>query len=171
MKKTSELTLSAILTALGVIFLLFGRLVPSLDIVAILFASMPIVFGMLELRRVWPYLIYLATSALALMLFFSLVTLEYILFGGIYPIVKYYFEKLPRRLALLPKLLFFNLVAIGATVLAKQLFGIELAASRGLLIPLLLLANLTFLIYDLLMTQLIARYFTRIRPKIKRFLK
>ena len=171
MKKTNELTLSAILTALGVILLLFGRLVPSLDIVAILFASMPIIFAMLELRRIWPYLIYFATSALAMMLFFSFVSLEYLLFGGIYPIVKYYFEKLPRRIALIPKLVFFNLVAFGALSLGKVLFGTELAVSRELLIPLWLLANLTFLIYDLLMTHLILRYFTLIRPKIQRFLK
>ena len=171
MKKTNELTLSAILTALGVIFLLFGRLVPSLDITAILFASMPIVFAMLELRRIWPYLIYFATSALAMMLFFSFVSLEYILFGGVYPIAKYYFEKLPRRLAPIPTLLFFNLVAVGALWLGKKLFGTELSASRELLIPIWLLANLTFLIYDYLMTQLIVRYFLQIRPRIRRFLK
>ena len=171
MKKTSELTLSAILTALGVILLLLGRLVPALDIVAILFASLPTVFAMLELRRAWPPLIYLATSALSMMLFFSFVTLEYVLFGGIYPILKYYFEKLPRRLALLPKLLSFNLLAIGVLALGRFLFGTELVASRSLLIPLWLLANLTFLIYDYLMTQLILRYLTLIRPRIARFLK
>ena len=171
MKKTNELTLSAILTALGVILLLFGRLVPSLDIVAILFASMPIVFAMLELRRAWPYLIYFATSALGMMLFFSFVTLEYILFGGIYPIAKYYFEKLPRRIAPLPKLLFFNLVAVGALILGKKLFATEISLERELFIPIWLLANLTFLIYDYLMTQLIVRYFLQIRPKLKRFLK
>ncbi len=171
MKKTSELTLSAILTALGVIFLLLGRLVPSLDIVAILFASLPVVFAMLELRRVWAYLIYFATSALALMLLFGFVSLEYLLFGGIYPILKYYFERLPRRLSLLPKLLFFNSVAIGALLLGGRLFGVELLLSRELLIPIWLLANLTFLIYDLLMTQMIVRYLRQIRPRIKRFLK
>lgn len=171
MKKTTELTLSAILTALGVIFLMLGRLVPSLDIVAILFASLPIVFAMLELRRVWAYLIYFATSALALLLLFSFVALEYLLFGGIYPILKYYFERLPRRLSLVPKLLFFNLVAVGALILGKRLFGLELSLSRELLIPLWLLANLTFLIYDLLMTQMILRYTVQIRARIKRFLK
>ena len=171
MKKTTELTLSAILTALGVIFLMLGRLVPSLDIVAILFASLPIVFAMLELRRVWAYLIYFATSALALLLLFSFVALEYLLFGGIYPILKYYFERLPRRLSLVPKLLFFNFVAVGALILGKRLFGLELSLSRELLIPLWLLANLTFLIYDLLMTQMILRYTVQIRARIKRFLK
>ncbi len=171
MKKTSELTLSAILTALGVTLLLFGKLVPSLDIVALLFASLPIVFAMLELRRTWAYLIYLATSALALMLLFSFVALEYVLFGGIYPILKYYFERLPRRVSLVPKLLFFNLIAIGTLLLGGKLFGTELAVSRELLLVTWLLANLTFLIYDLLMTQMILRYLVRIRPRIERFLK
>ena len=171
MKKTRELTLSAILTALGVILLLFGKLVPSLDIVALLFASLPIVFAMLELRRVWAYLIYAATAALSMILVFSFVSLEYLLFGGLYPILKYYFEKLPRRLSLIPKLLFFNFGAVGVVLLGKRLLGLELSLSRELLLVTWLLANLTFLIYDLLMTQMILRYLVQIRGVIKRFLK
>ena len=108
---------------------------------------------------------------LGVLLFFNLVVLEYILFGGIYPILKYYLEKLPRRLALVLKVVCFNLLAFGILALSRRFFGLELEFGQAFWIPILLLANLTFLIYDLLMTHLIIRYYRLVRPKIARFLK
>lgn len=171
MERTKQLTLSAMLTALSVVILLFGMVVEVLDIAAVLLASMPIVFAMLELRRAWPYLLWAATSAIMLLFFFSLVSLEYAFFGGLYPILKYYFEKLPLRLALIPKLLSFNLLAAAVLFLSTAALGAALPAEGWFWIPLILLANLTFLIYDLLMTRLIVRYLLSIRPGIARFLK
>ena len=172
MNATRRLTLAAMLSALGVVLLFLGSLLEVLDLAAVMLASLFVVFAVLELGRAWPYLVYGATALLSLLLLqLRPVVLEYLLFGGIYPIVKHWVEKLPRAASLLLKLLFINLAVALTALLSLALLGLRLRFGVPHLLLLALLCNAVFFLYDYTLTRLVVRYLISIRPRIARLLK
>ena len=89
-QKTKRLTLSALLCALGAVMLCAGRLFDgSLDLTMAVLASLITVWAAEELGGYYPWLIWLATSVLALLLMpFNTAAWEYLLFAGIYPMLR-----------------------------------------------------------------------------------
>ena len=67
-KRTKYLTVSAMLSALGVVLLGIGALVEVLDVTTAIAASFLIIYAVIELGGVYPWLIWLVTSSLALIL-------------------------------------------------------------------------------------------------------
>ncbi len=172
MNATRRLTLAAMLSALGVVLLALGSLVEFLDLVTVMLASLLVVFAVLELGRAWPYLTYAATALLALLILqLRPVVLEYLLFGGIYPIVKYGAEKLPRSFSLLLKFIFINLSVAAIALLSISVLGLGLRFGVPHLVALAALCNAVFFLYDYTLTRLVVRYFISIRPRIARLLK
>ena len=104
------------LSALGVVFLYLGAIIEVLDLSLAAFSSLLVVFAVIELGGYWPWLVYLVTGLLALLLLpqkFGAVV--YLLFTGYYPMVKRFAEsRLPRLLALALKWATFNLSLLAA---------------------------------------------------------
>ena len=172
MNTTRRMVLAAMLSALGSVILLLGSLADFLDLAAVLLASFLIVFAVLELRGPWPYLTYAVTALLAfLLLQLRAVVFEYALFGGIYPIMKYLAEKLPRTPSYLIKLGFFNLSVAAIAYLSFALLGMKLRFGAPHIAVLLVLCNAVFMLYDYTLTRLIWRYCISIRPRFRRLLK
>lgn len=71
---------------------------------------------------------------------------------GCYPILRSFFHKLPKALCLLSKFLYFNIVVIALEALV-MLFFVPEAMEAPLLLLLLLLGNVTFFCYDLLLPR------------------
>ncbi len=172
MRATRRLTLSAMLAALGVVLLALGSLIELFDIAFVMLASFLILFAMIELRVGYAALTYLVTAALAFVTlsFVRLVPWMYLLFGGLYPILKHYLDRLPPLLSYPVKVLLFGGGSIGVYLLASRVLGVAVPYEGWMLLGLLCLAVLTLLIYDHLLEKLVGYYFARIRPKIKRFL-
>lgn len=179
-KETRSLTFSAVCTALGVVILYIGSLVEVLDLTTVFIASLLVVFVIDEFRAPWFYLTWIVTSILSVLLLPNkFCALEYAFFGGAYPIVKYYAERLPRAFARLVKFLSFNLMFAAVLGLSAWFFGVETIALPGigeispwgLFALLMILGNIVFLIYDYLITRLVVIYHLRWRTRLEKYLR
>ena len=107
---TRYLAISAVLCALGVILLAVGALFQVLDLSMAVIASFAVILAVIELGGSYPFLIYLVTSVLSLLLVpVKTAPLAYVCFAGFYPMLKAVFErKLARLPCIIVKILVFN---------------------------------------------------------------
>ena len=84
-----RLTVCAMLTALGVIFLGIGALIEVLDISMAVIASICVIIPMIEYGKGAPWMVYAAISVLSLLILPSKFPAAlFALFAGFYPILK-----------------------------------------------------------------------------------
>jgi hypothetical protein len=182
-QKTKRLTLSALLCALGAVMLCAGRLFDgSLDLSMAVLASLITVWAAEELGGYYPWLIWLATSVLALLLMpFNTAAWEYLLFAGIYPMLRVQLGKLPAAVRIMIKVLLLNaVIALGVLVLWKLLFptaqsypaalGAFLGgqgAHPGYSLAVYITANAAFVLYDFTIGRFVAAYRVNFRNRFK----
>lgn len=107
--RTRKLAVSAMLSALGTVFLYIGSATNILDLTSVAIASLLIFFAVMEMGTPYQYLIYGVTSLLAVLLLpDKAAAVTYLLFGGIYPVFKAMFEKLHFVVAWILKFSYFN---------------------------------------------------------------
>lgn len=164
--KTRNITLSAVLIALGVVLLYFGSIITVLDLTMVAFAAMIIFFTVIELGSFYPYLIYIATSLLALLLLPDKnCALYYSLFGGIYPVLKSAFEKCSQPISWILKIVFFNGVLTLIITVSLYLIGAQ-DAELGFKWVVYLAGNAFFVVYDIAMTRLVSAYLFSFRKRL-----
>lgn len=169
MKPVRALTLSSVLAALSVLLLFLGSLLDVLDIAAVMVASFFVTLVVIECRGAWPFLLYITVSVLSFLLLPGrFVTLEYAFFGGIWPILKYWFERLPRFPSFLLKLFSGNALAFAAVWLGLRFFGLEIPAAVWLRTLAVVLWEVVFLLFDLLLTRLIVLWCVKYRARFRR---
>ncbi len=170
-KQVKSVTLSAMTVALSVLLLYLGRLIEIADLCALALSSFFVLFALMELKPPYPVLIYAATSVLATLLARE-TGLLYLTFAGVYPLLKFRIDKLPRVLAYALKFLYFNAVAVGYyAVIRFLLTGGEADMGLPMLLLYFALINVTFFTYDLALRRFVRYYFVKIQPRIARFLK
>ena len=185
--KTKALTLCAILSAMGVVLLMLGALIETLDLSMAALASFFCIFAVIELGGTYPWLIFAVTGTLSVVLLpHSAGGWFYLLFFGYYPILKEKLERLKKPVSYLFKILIFNAAVFLGTAVTLLLFygggegktlwdafifffggedaGIYLALGTYLL------SNAVFVIYDFALTRMITFYFIKIRPRLKIFI-
>lgn len=174
-KKTSQqvkyLTVSAMLCALGAVILGLGALIEVLDISVAAIASLLIVYAVIEMGNPYPWLIWIVTSIVALLLLpLKTPVLFYALLTGFYPILK---QKIERRMARLPAwickmgILTVSLLVIWAVM---WLFAPALLETTGgwvMIAVTLLLGVFAFVLYDICLTRLITVYFAKWQRRFK----
>lgn len=167
MNKTGKMTFSAILSALGVIILYLGSVINVLDLTAVALASFFVFFAVMELGMPYQYLIYAVTSVVSLILlpdkFGGAV---YLLFGGIYPIIKEKLEQLNRGLAWVLKLIYFNAVLTALIFVSIYVLHID-NAELVFSLMMYFLGNITFVLYDFATTLMVTAYVVKYRKKLK----
>ena len=179
MKPTKRLTVSALATALGTVFMIVGAVLEVLDLSAVAFASLLMVFIYLELGSPYTWLVWIATSLTTALIYpASLLWVEYLVIFGIYPVIKGYIERTPRPFWILLKVLYalltFGLVALlaeavlGIPFFEGDLFGLPLYAVA---VALFALSAVAFILYDIFINVMVRFYLERLRPKIKNILK
>ena len=162
-KATRQLTVAAILVALGVVLLLLGTLVEVLDISAAAISSLLVVLAVIELKGKYPYLVYAATALLALLLIPGNAAVMYLLFAGYYPILKEKLEgHLSRPVAWVLKLAIFAVGCLAVFFVTVKLLLVSYTFATWHLLAIPLLA-VVFVLYDVAMTRLITAYFVRWR--------
>ena len=174
MSQTKKITLSALLVALGTVFMIVGAAIEVLDLTVCAMASLLVVFVFLEIGSYYPWLVWICTSlATALIYPGSLIGIEYALVFGIYPLIKAYIEKLPRWSWIVVKLLYINAIIWGLFAICELLLGIPFfdVDSIGMTVVVYILMNLAFIAYDLFITVMVRFYFLKLRPRFKKFLK
>lgn len=174
MKQTKKITLSAMVVALSTVFMVLGAVVDMLDLSVCALASLLVAFVYIEIGSPYTWLVWICTSLATFVCFpGSIIWMEYFLVFGIYPILKAYIEKLPRRIWLIVKLLFINAIIWVLIFCVELILGIPFFAVDKLWLKaaIYVLMNVAFIAYDLFITVLVRVYFEKFRPRFKKFLK
>lgn len=165
---TRKVALSGILGALAVICLLLATVLPTNRLSFYALSSFFIAIATIENGIKAGWLFYAATSLLALIIVpEKLGLVPYVIFFGIYGLVKYYIEKLDKLvIEYVLKYVYFN-ICVGITLISvSKLFGFSLTAE----IPWWLIIaalEIVFFIYDFVYTLFINYYREKLRPRLK----
>lgn len=175
MRQTKKVTLSAMCVALSAVVLLLGSFIGIMELTIGAVASLLVVFVMIEVKGAYPWLVWAATSLIALLLFPSkTIGFSYLVVFGIYPILKAYIERLPKILWWIIKIVYINVILVITVFLSEFITGVpffEELVAWYLKVALIFLFNVSFVAYDLFLTVMVRLYFLKFREKFKRFLK
>lgn len=166
---TRRLAAAAVLAALGVVLLTVGAFISVLDLSMAAIASLTVVFAVIELKGKYPFLIYLVTSVLSLLLLPSKTpALLFAAFAGYYPILKAYLEgRFSRTVSwLLKGLAFVAAFALFGFLSVKVLTLYELTW-QAWYVAVLAAAVAVFVLYDIALTRLITAYLFRWRRRLR----
>lgn len=172
-KQTKLLVLTALLAALSVVILSIGSFIEVLDLTSAMLASLLIVIAVIEGGKLRATLTYFTAALLGFILLpVKLPALIYSL-AGYYPVVKAFIEKIKNRvIGTVLKLLFFNLMLTLFLIFVRLFvptFEIFPELELGKVLPYAIaygVGNLTFVLYDVLLTKVIVLYIFRIRHKL-----
>lgn len=160
--------LGGVLTALTVITLYIEAVTPVNKLSLYALSSFFISVVIIEAGGAAGWIFYAATCLLALFIVPDKVSLiPYAGFFGLYGLIKYYIEKLGRRVPeLLLKLLFFNAFLAAAVLLINELV-VDLVNIRLPWWALLAVFEVVFVIYDYVYSLFIGYYTGRIKKLIR----
>ncbi len=174
MKRNSKaftIALSGILAALALTCLFFGGTVTVAAMACPVLASLVMIPVYLECGTKWGFLWYVAVSVLGLILVPTKECAVLFVAYGAYPMLRKYLGRLP--LNKLWKLLYFNLVLFLAYGIMLFVFPVPALQEefrdigKWMLCAMILMGNVSFFIYDILIGRLEIIYCVRIRPKIR----
>ena len=167
--RTKRLAVCAMLASLGVVILYCGALLEVFELCVVALASFLIVPVVIEYGRAYPWTVYLTTTALSLLLLPQKMPGAVYLIFGFYPIVKAYFERLPRAISFLCKQIVFIVAEICLVVASNFLIGAEDMPFwyNALLFA---LGFVTLNLFDIALSRLITMYIKKYRSRIKRLM-
>ncbi len=174
MRETKKITISAMLTALGVVLMSLGAVIDTLDLTMGAIVSLFVVFVFMEIGKPYHFLVWICTTVITALIFpGSALWIEYFLIFGIYPILKAYIERLPSWSWIIVKLLYINAVVAILAFGMEKILGIPFFEddSIGMRILFWVLVNVAFIMYDLFLRTLIRLYVVKYREKFSRLLK
>jgi hypothetical protein len=169
-----KVAFGGILTALCLVLIYIAAYAPSGKLGLYALASVTIAAAVVELNIKLGIMVFAAAAFLILPITGSInALLLFVLFFGSYPLLKYSIEK--QRSAPIEMLLkfgSFNLMALLAFLIYKQLFGVSpvnlAILSSWMIAGIALAAQVIFLIYDYILSRLLDYYVNRIRNGIHR---
>lgn len=165
MRKSNSIALSGIFLGLSLITLYFESVLPTGRLALFALSSFFVGIIVIEggIRDGWIF--YFAVAILAFFLVpDKLNVFPYVFFFGIYPLVKYYIEKLHKKyFEIVLKLTLFNAVLVVAFLFAKELLfaQIDLDPLKYPLIAVFLIAQIVFFVYDYAFSSIIRYYLAR----------
>lgn len=166
---TKKIALSGILTALGVVLLILENIIPTGKLGFYIFAGFLISVVIIECGLFYGWISFCAVSLLAFFLVpEKTAVIPYVLFFGIYSIMKNYIEKLNKFIFdLVLKFAFFNLSLffmwnIALLFIPKSLFD------DVPLFGMIIFLQLAFFVFDWIFSFWTKFYLEKISPKIRR---
>lgn len=174
MRTTKKITLSAMLVALGTVFMVIGSVFEVLDLTVSALSSLIVVFVYLELGSYYPWLVWICTSLSTAILYSgSVIWVEYFLVFGIFPLIKAYIERLPRWTWFPIKLAYINAIVFVLYLICEHLLGVPFFEEEGgfMRVALIALINVAFIAYDMFISVMVRLYFAKFRARIKGLLK
>ena len=169
-----RIALCGVLAALAVSLMFLGGTVPFASIACPVLASLVLIPVYAECGNRWGMLWFLAVAALGVLLAPDKECAILFIFFGYYPMLRHRFGHLRSTvLRWVCKLVYVNAAIFAAYGL--MLFVFKLSAlvqefadtGKWMLAALVLLANVTFVIYDLLIDRLEVFYHAKLRTKLK----
>lgn len=167
-KNTRRIAVTALMTALSVIFIYLASILPTGLLALTAAASLFCIAAVIECGFSAAGFVYIGTNILSLLLVSDKsVILPYACFFGYYPILKSLIERTGKMyIEWVLKLLVFNT----AFLILKFVFSsviFDISALKGSFPLLLMLFNAAFVIFDIGVTKLIVFYIFRISKNIK----
>lgn len=161
---SKRLTSNAFLISLTVIILYLNLILPISTISILTLASVLIPIALIRNSIKDAFLVYLSSSLIGLFIIPINIILLYILFFGVYGIVKFFIEKLNNLiLESILKLTFFNTILLISFCFFKIILGINLIQ-----IPIwlfIIISQIAFLFFDYALTLLISFYIEKLHKK------
>ncbi len=166
--KTKRIALNGILGALTVICLVLAAILPTNRLSLYALSSFFVAVSIIESGVKAGWIFYVATCLLALIVVPNkLGIIPYVIFFGMYGIVKYYIEKLNKIIVeYMLKLVFFNICVGIAALTVIEFFGFKLAVELPWWL-LIIALQVIFFLYDIVYTLFINFYRGKLRPKLK----
>ena len=181
MKQTKKLTISAMIVALGTVFMVLGAVIEVFDLTAVALASVLVAFVYIELGSPYTWLVWLCTTLTTFLLYqHSAMWFLYLVLFGVYPILKGYIERLPRPFWWPIKLVFGNvsfvLMLFGVKLITglpfinpeESFFGVK---GSALYIVTWIMLNAALVAFDFFLTVMVRYYMIKLRPRFKKILK
>lgn len=177
-QQTHKIAIGGIVSALSLVVMLLSAVFPFAEYTCPALAGILLIALVLEFNKRTAFLAFVAIGVLALFIVPNKEAVAlFIGFLGYYPILKSKLEQPKSRvLEWVLKVGIFNIAVLISYFVVIYLFGMtqvlddmQQFAQYGVLI-LLGLANVAFVVYDFALTQLIALYLQRIKPKFKKVL-
>lgn len=174
MKHTKKITFCAILSSLCTVIMLLSFF-PYFTYAVPAFSSLVMMIILIELGAKWAFFSYLTSSFLIFLFAETESKILFILFFGFYPIMKALIEKINKTLIEWPlKLALFNTMVLLAYFVLTKLFMLPLddfgdLQKYGTLI-LLVLANVVFVLYDIVISKMAVTYLQKFHSKVSKFL-
>ncbi len=166
-KKTLKLTVCAIFAGLSFVALYLGTITAVFDLCAAVLGALFVAFAVIEFGGVWPWLVCAVTGVLSFLLLpDKMVGFEYLFLGGVYPILKYFFECRRLLVSWILKLVYFNAALTITLLVAKFVFPND-EAWQIMGVAAYFLGNGFFVFYDYALTTFISFYFRVLRRKLK----
>lgn len=164
--RTKSIALSGVISALCFVIMYLGCVTEVLDLSAVVLSAMIIIVAVIELGHYYPWAIWLVTGVLCILLLPKKdIALEFVMFGGVYPMLKSYFEKLPQIPSWILKIVFFNAVFTGWFFIARFVFALDVGMEMSIIAY--GAANIFFVLSDIVFSLMVSLYITKIRPRLK----
>ena len=178
MNTTKKLTFSAMMVAMGALFMGLGSVFQTLDMTVAALSSLLVAIVYVEIGSPYTFLVWICTTLITAVIYQgSAMWLMYLLLFGIYPILKGYIERTPHVFWLPMKLVYGNLsmilIFLGTTfVLAIPMDTEFMGLPREVVyIILLAMGNLAFFLYDKFLTVLVRFYMIKLHPVLNKLFK
>lgn len=167
-KKSKEIALAGMLSALAVVILFLGSMIELLDLSAAALATLVVMVAVIDLGNGKAVAVYLVSAILSVLMFPKTASIVFAAFVGYYPVLKVYLDKIrPKVLQYVVKLVLFNIFLGGILWITEGLLG--LGTDWGSLgKALFLLGNVTFVIYDFALGLLAVFYIVKIKNRIRK---
>ena len=174
MKSAKKITFCAILSALCVVIMLVSYF-PYLTYAVPAFASLVIMVILIELGFKWAFFSYLTASFLVFLFAETESKILFIMFFGFYPIIKSLIERIGKPFfEWCIKFLVFNSAVLLAYYILTKLFMLPIddmgELQRYGTAILLLLANVVFIFYDVVISKMAVAYISKFHSRVAKFL-
>ena len=181
MRETKKLTLSAMIVALGTVFMVLGAVIEVFDLTAVALTSALVAFVYIELGSPYTWLVWICTTITTFICYqHSPMWFIYLVLFGVYPILKGYIERLPRPLWWPIKLVFGNVAFVAMLIGIKLITGLPFISpdesflgitGKSVYVLTWVMLNVAFVAYDIFVTVMVRFYIVKLRQKFKNILK
>lgn len=164
--KIRKITLSSIFAGLSTALIVLGSVMEIFDLTTAAFCSLLIYISMIEIKGKYPFLIYLTTCVLSLIISpMTTATLYYVAFFGYYPIIRHKLKRLKKTLSKLICFGVFNASMLLLFCFFKAVFSYQ-NEPIFMYVVLLVTANIFFFCFDYALDVFAFIYIKKIRPKL-----
>lgn len=172
-KNTKTIAICGVMGALAVVVMLFGSILPLATFCAPAIAGILIMPVVIEYGKKSGVLLYISISLLSVfMVADKEMAFAFIFLLGYYPLLKTFIETIKIRiLKIITKFAVFNVAVICMYIVLMLVFPVDAVLQQlnggvVFIASILVLGNITFLIYDIAIARIIGIYCTVWREKI-----